>query len=534
MDVSAPERVCIAGLSKSYNVAVLRGLDLSLKPGEIHGLVGENGAGKSTLINILCGLVKPNTGEIRIDGQAYQPQHVEDAMHHGVSVALQEFSLIDDLSVAENILLRRLPRRAGLIDKGECKTRTLTLLKHFELQTLPLNTLLGELSLAQKQLVEICKALSEPCKILILDEPTAALSKQQSDLLHTLMHSLASSGMTILYVSHRLDDIVEHCDRISVLCDGSLVSTCESSDTDTEQLIEHMSKGVLNTPYKQGNPLLDDEKTGANRDIVLQAKACCTKSLPHPINLTLHKGEILGIAGLAGSGRTELLEALYGLTPLKQGSVMRHENGYATAIKNAQHAVSLKIGMLAEDRKQQGIFAQQSLGFNASIAHLLRVTKHGLVKHSKLANLCRNLFSDLSVKHDSLSQNIEDLSGGNQQKVLLARWLFAGTEIFLLDEPTRGVDVATKASIYQHLASLTAQGASVLVVSSEIEELFSICDRVKVMSEQKVVGQLTASQFDMDKVLQLAFTHQPNSQPQSQSHSQSALNNDAQPRQSGT
>ncbi|MFC4700604.1 sugar ABC transporter ATP-binding protein [Glaciecola siphonariae] len=504
MTKSTP-RLQISNLHKSYNVPVLKGIAFDVKPGEIFGIVGENGAGKSTLINILCGLVNKNKGKLFIDAQPYSPASVSDAMTRGVSVALQELSLIDDLNIAENISLRRLPHKASLIKKDELNRRAHALLESFGLSELNLTQKVADLSLAQKQLVEICKALSEPTKLLILDEPTAALSLQQSDLLHAHMHSLASAGMSIIYVSHRLSDVLTHCTRVSVLRDGQLVNTCRTEETSTDQLIEWMSKGALHFA-KSLNPTQSLSSAHQRNESVLIAKNLTSHALPVPINLSLLKGETLGIAGLAGAGRTELLEALYGLTPLASGQVIRLHNQHEQTIASSTRAVDSGMGMLSEDRKQQGIFAQQPLHFNCAISALERVAKRTFIQQKTLKQICDSLFNRLAIKHDSQNQDIESLSGGNQQKVLLARWLFAKTEVFLLDEPTRGVDVATKALIYEELKTLTQNGASCIVASSEIEELFTLCDRIIVMSNKQIVGQLTRDEFDMDKVLQMAFS----------------------------
>jgi ribose transport system ATP-binding protein len=505
-------RLQVQGLTKSYAVPVLKGIDVNVEAGQIYGLVGENGAGKSTFINVLCGLVNRDSGKISLEGSAYMPSNVADAMLAGVSVASQEMSLIDNLSVAQNICLRQLPNKVSWLQQTEITQRAQKLLAEFGLNDINPHALLGDLSLAQKQLVELCKALSEPCKLLILDEPTAALSQQQSDILHERMKGLAKQGMSIIYVSHRLDDVIAQCDVISVLRDGVLVKSFSASDATSELLIEHMSSGVFTAAQK-----IHTHENPHNSSIVLSADKISTSDLPYPISVDINAGEIVGLAGLAGAGRTELLEAIYGLTPLKEGKVTRHTNSQKIEIKDTAHAVLLDLGMLSEDRKQQGIFAQQSLDFNASIAKLSRVTSaplNKIISPKRLQQICQQLFATLSVKFSNQTQSIEELSGGNQQKVLLARWLFANTTIFLLDEPTRGVDVATKALIYRELLTLKQKGASIVLASSELEELFTVCDRVLVMSERQIVGELQADEFNHDKVLQMAFSNTSQLSPQ--------------------
>ncbi|WP_395345292.1 sugar ABC transporter ATP-binding protein [Ningiella sp. W23] len=493
---------------------VLRGVDLKIAPGEICALVGENGAGKSTLINLLCGLLPKDDGVLLIDNIAYTPKNVTDAMENGVSVALQELSLIENLNLAENIFLRKLPQSASLIDRELMHAKARQLLDDFGLHNCDTYEKVERLSLAQKQLLELCKALSEGAKLLILDEPTAALSQQQSDILHTHMHRLAEGGMSILYVSHRLEDVLSHCDTVAVLTDGALVQTARAKDCSVKQLIKWMSKGILQNPKRERIQTTTLEKP----PVVLRADSCTTTNLPFAINIELKQGEILGVAGLAGAGRTELLEALFGITPCLSGGVYRTlktvamEPGKGIKIRNSTHAVSLNIGMLSEDRKALGIFGEQSLDFNASIAKLKRATKGFYLSQSKINGLANALFDSLSVKYDALSQSIEELSGGNQQKILLARLLFAQTNVFLLDEPTRGVDVNTKALIYDKLKSLKEEGASCIVASSEIEELFKLSDRIIVMASKRIVGELMPSQFSNANVLNLAFSDHKNAE----------------------
>nr|WP_136250599.1 sugar ABC transporter ATP-binding protein [Ningiella ruwaisensis] len=502
----------ISNISKSYAAPVLKQVNLAIEPGEIHALVGENGAGKSTLINILCGLTEPNAGKLELKGQAYRPKNPVDAMSKGLSVALQELSLIDDLSVAENILLRKLPNHLGYVNQATCYSRALALMQTLGLSSGPNkvspNTEVAKLSLAQKQLLELCKALSEPCDLLILDEPTSALSQQQSDILHTLMHEQAAKGMSILYVSHRLDDVLNVCHKVSVLRDGQLVSTNFSQNTTKEQLISAMSRGTLHEHTEQARNACEND----NDEPVLLVNDITTDKLPQPLSFKIRRGEILGIGGLAGAGRTELLEAIYGLTALRSGQVQVLEQTANRAtpryrnIKRSKDAVRAGIGMLSEDRKQQGIFAEHSLIFNASIASLNKTASLGFVRNASLKALSKPIFDSLGVKRNFDEQNIEELSGGNQQKVLLGRWLQAGTDIFLLDEPTRGVDVSTKALIYRELENLASKGASIIVVSSEAEELFTLCHRILVMSQGRFAGELLPAQYSSDNLLSLAFS----------------------------
>ena len=492
-------RVNIRGLHKSFATPVLKGVDLQIDEGEVLGLVGENGAGKSTLINILCGLLPPDLGSLQIDSEAYGPRSIRDAMRRGISLAAQELSLIDNLSVAENICLKALPASAGRIRRSELRRRAAELLELVGAGQVSPDAMLAELSLAEKQLVELAKALSMDAKVLILDEPTAALTGPQAERLHEIIRARSRQGLSVIYVSHRLDDVLDVCDRVAVLRDGEIQCCKESTAFDVDGLIRAMS----------GESLLGhaDDDVRELGPPCLEVSGLCGRELPHPIDLRCHRGEILGIAGLAGAGRSELLEAIYGLGDRRGGRVELIDGDSRTEICSAHQAARCGIGLIAEDRKTQGIFAAKSLAFNSTIAGLDKISGWlgRLLPRRELA-CTGELIETLGVKCDGPGQQIENLSGGNQQKLLLARWIHSGAQILLLDEPTRGVDVGSKLAIHARLRALRDRGAGIIVVSSELEELNALCDTILVLSKRKLVARFRRGDWSNDAILKAAFS----------------------------
>jgi ribose transport system ATP-binding protein len=499
-------RLTIHGLSKAFAAPVLREVSLSIAPGEIHGLVGENGAGKSTLINIVTGVLPRDAGELLLDGEAYRPRRPRDATRAGIAVVSQELSLVDTLDVADNLLLRRLPSRWGLVRRGEAAAESAALLDKVGLTGVRPDTSLSALSLSERQLLEFAKAIAQPSRLLILDEPTAALTAPQAERLHRILAEMAADGAAILYVSHRLEDVRAVCDRVSVLRDGEITRTADTPALSVAEMIEAMSgrKPLAATP---------GVGRAVSHEPLLTARAVTTRGLPHPIDLDLHGGEIVGVAGLAGSGRTELLEALSGMAPLRSGQVMRHGGSSPVAIGSQHQAVANRVGLLTEDRKASGIFAGQSVRFNMSLAALAGRAPGGIVDRADEGARVADLIAALRIRCNGPDQDIAELSGGNQQKVLFARWMMRGVEVLLLDEPTRGVDVGSKFDIHAEIRKLAAAGCAVLVVSSEIEELTALADRIIVLSGKRRVAQFDApppnagsgAGWDVGPILEAAF-----------------------------
>jgi ribose transport system ATP-binding protein len=488
----------VNNLYKSFAAPVLKGINLHIEAGSIHGLVGENGAGKSTLINILMGLLEPDSGELLLAGNVYRPQKVAHAFAAGFSLAAQELSLIDHLSVAENILLKCLPNRCAFLNRAQMIEQAQYWAERIGLNSVSITQKVTDLSLAEKQLVELAKALCTAKKLLILDEPTAALTAPQAEHLHKLIRECAAKGMAIVYVSHRLQDVLSVCDKVSVLREGEIQFTQASSCLTVPLLIEAMSGSSQHHPHRASK---------APGDPRILVQDLVTRDLPTPISFHCRTGEIFGIAGLAGAGRSELLSAVYGLTPRTRGDVQVVTAAGHVSVSSPSQAVQLGIGMVAEDRKTQGIFAHKSIAFNLTIAGLKNIaSRWGILRPRIEKQTATALINQLKIKCDSSDQAIARLSGGNQQKIIIGRWMQAQVDILLLDEPTRGVDPTAKNAIHDQLRQLRDQGATIIVVSSEIDELMSLCDRIMVLSNRQSVVTFDAGEWSHDIILQAAFS----------------------------
>ncbi|MET0240798.1 MAG: sugar ABC transporter ATP-binding protein [Sphingobium sp.] len=488
-------RLSVRSLAKAYAAPVLKAIDFDVAQGEIRALIGENGAGKSTFFNVLAGLVPRDGGAIAIDGADYRPGGIRYALRHGIAIQTQELSLIETLSVAENLRLRTLPAKAGWIDRAALDRAAEDIIDLLGLTGVTPDMAVGALPLAERQMLEFGKALAHPASILILDEPTAALSVQQAERLHAVMRARADQGTSILYASHRLEDVRAVCDTVSIMRDGQIVTTAPAASMTASQMIEAMSGRTLSS-------LRPAQAVRADGAILLQADAITTRDLPHPLSLTLRAGEIVGLAGLAGAGRTEVIEALFGLSPLLSGEVIVAANGERQSVTSASRAVALGIGLVTEDRKRSGIFAGQDIAFNAAIAST--GGRRTIDKMAERASVAK-IISLLGIRCSGPDQDIASLSGGNQQKVLFGRWLIAGSRILLLDEPGRGVDVAAKHDIYAEAIRLAEAGGTVLVASSELEELTALCDRIVVLSARRAVATFDGPDWNEQAILAAAF-----------------------------
>jgi ribose transport system ATP-binding protein len=492
-------RLSIRNLDKAFAAPVLIGVNLTIASGEVHAIVGENGAGKSTLVNILAGNLHKDGGEIFLDGNIYEPQGPRDSYAAGIACAAQELSSIETLSVAENIALRALPRKTFVIDQGALNAKALELMQRVGLQSIDPTSPVEALSLADRQLLEFAKAISLDCQLLILDEPTAALTAPQADHLHSIVADLAAAGTSIIYISHRLNDVLGVADKVSVLRDGELVVTTSTKQTSVSDLVEEMTGRNQTTATERRDCV-------SNTGVVLDVTDLTTNDLPHAINITFESGEIVGLAGLAGAGRSELLLALFGLVPLTGGTVRRMNNGAEHPVLNAGQAVRNGIAYLGEDRQSMGLFPGQSLLTNMMVPGSVDIKTLQLIDYKKERDDGARLVEKLSIRCQNLAQDIRQLSGGNQQKALIARWLQRDSDILLLDEPTRGVDVGTKNAIYDLLVSLRQQGRTIIMASSEIDELTTVCDRILVLSDRKLVSAFERSEFSEQNILAAAFS----------------------------
>ena len=491
-------RLVIQNLNKSYAAPVLTDVNLTVRRGEIHALVGENGAGKTTLVNILTGLTDKNSGEIRLDGKSYSPAKPTDAFTAGVSFAAQELSIIGTLNVAENVGLRHLPRIRGVIDERSLDAKAREMLELVGLDDVVAGTPATRLSLAQRQLLEIAKALVDDPGLLLLDEPTAALNAIQAEHLHAIIRERAESGLSVIYISHRLNDVLNIADTVSVLRDGQVVAAKPAAEFSVDELVSLMAGEAL-----------EQSETASRQvgEVLVRADAITTKKLPYPISLNAHAGEITGLAGLAGAGRSELLHALFGLDRLASGTVTKRGKDNDVTINDAKQAVRSGVALVGEDRQSMGLFEGLSVRTNMMLpGNRSQQARLRAIDTNNEKAVTKSLINRLSINCQGTEQSIAELSGGNQQKALIARWLNAGSDVFLLDEPTRGVDVGTKHALYDRFRELAGDGRCLIIASSEIEELMTVCDRIIVFSDRRIAAEFTRDEFDEGAILTSAFS----------------------------
>jgi ribose transport system ATP-binding protein len=487
----------VRNINKAFpGVQALDDVSVAFNAGEVHAVVGENGAGKSTLMKVMAGAYRPDSGMILFQGEEVSFGHPVVAQNMGISIIYQEFNLLPERTVAQNIFLGREPANFGILNLPQLNKQAREVLTDLGVEEMISPTALtSTLSVAEQQLVEIAKAISLDAKVLIMDEPTASLTSTEVELLYDLIKRLKAKGLAIIFISHRLSEVFNIADKITVLKDGLLVGTKDTQDVKTEDIVYMMVGRVLESYFP---PLGAAEDFG---EIVLRVVNGSNEFL-EDVNLALRKGEVLGVAGLQGSGRTELAQALFGAVPFKDGKVELH--GDAVAIKNPFSAISRKMGFVTEDRKSEGLTLMQPIRDNMllairSLKSLFSFTHPDGVKESR--NLVSSLGEQVDVRVDSYDKEAQDLSGGNQQKVVLSKWLASGAEIFIFDEPTRGIDVEAKARIHDIIRDLTKEGVAVIMISSELPEIIGMSDRILVMHEGTVGGELPAESSEADIML---------------------------------
>jgi ABC-type sugar transport system ATPase subunit len=473
--------VTLRGIGKAFaGFRVLHGVDFDIRPGEVHALLGENGAGKSTLIKIIAGVHQPDAGEMLLDGAPVRFASPREARARGIATVYQELLLFPELTVAENIFLGHAPRRSwGGLDWPAMRARARTLLDGLDSHDLDVDAKVGSLSVANRQRVEIAKALSQDARVLIMDEPTAALAEADVQRLMQVVRRLRQRGVGIVYVSHRMPEIFALADRVTVLRDGAHVATRPIGEVDEAALVAMM----VGRPVDQLFPKVEAE-IGA---VVLEAEGLGREGTVRDISLALRSGEILGIAGLVGSGRTELALTLFGITPATAGTIRL--DGRPVVIDSPRVARNLGIAYVPEDRGQQGLIKPQTVGENASLAVLDRISRGTVVSLRREAALARDLIARLGIRTRGPDQVVGQLSGGNQQKVVLAKWLASEPRILIVDEPTRGIDVGAKAEIHALMGRLAQRGLAILMISSELPEVLGMSDRVLVMNGGRIVAE---------------------------------------------
>ncbi len=482
------------GLSKSFpGTRALHQVDLDVAPGEVVALIGENGAGKSTLVKILCGIQAPDEGTIRFDGQPFAPERPADAIAAGIGMIHQEMSLLPGLSVAENVLIGRLPTtRVGTVDRAQVGRLTRSHLDRVGLRVDPA-TPVRRLSVAQQQQVEIAKALSLDARVLLLDEPTAALGDEESAALFALIDELRAQGVGFVYISHRLGEIDRIADRIVVLRDGERVAAFDHADVPVDRLVEAMVGRAVDQVFP-------DPPAHAG-EVVLRVTDLARDGVFEGVSFELHRGEILGIAGLVGAGRTELMRALFGADPADRGTIEVADR--EVAMRRPADAVEAGVVLVPEDRKGQGVVLGLSVQDNLALPSLEQLTTRGVVTTSTLRRLTGRVAKQLELRGHP-GQSARTLSGGNQQKVVIGKWLERRPQVVLFDEPTRGVDVGAKAAIYEVIRGLAEQGVGCVVVSSELPEVLGLSNRVLVMSRGRQTGLLDRADADEERVMTLA------------------------------
>jgi ABC-type sugar transport system ATPase subunit len=492
----------VRNITKRFpGVLALDDVSLQFMPGEVHAVVGENGAGKSTLMKIMAGAYIPDSGEIYLSGERVSFAHPVEAQAKGISIIYQEFNLLPERTVAHNIFLGREPSRLGVIDMANMNDQAKAVLKEIGVeQMISPTAVVSSLSVAEQQLVEIAKAISFNAKVLIMDEPTAALTYTEVKLLDDLAKRLKARGMAIVFISHRLIEVFDIAEKITVLKDGKFVKTVNKADVKPADVVFLMVGRALDHYFP---PLAKPEEFG---DVVLRVKEA-SNDLLKDISFELRRGEVLGVAGLQGSGRTELAQALFGVAPFKTGTMELH--GKANAVRSPNRAIRNRMGFVTEDRKSEGITPRQPIRDNMlltvrSIGSIVGVVfKDGIASSRQLVP---TLGKRVDIRTESFDREAQDLSGGNQQKVVLAKWLASDVDVFIFDEPTRGIDVESKASIHDMIRELTKRGVAALMISSELPEIIGMSDRILVMCDKQIVGELPA-QATEQQIMLMATGH---------------------------
>lgn len=482
-------------ITKLYpGVVALNDVSLEVRRGEILALVGENGAGKSTLIKTCSGAITPTQGEIVINGKSFTGMTPQTSEQNGIGVIYQEFNLVGDLSVAENIFLGRAIRKGMVIDLKAMERESKKILDSLNIKINP-KTLVKTLSVGYQQMVEIAKAVSQNAKLLIMDEPSAPLTSAEVEAMFAIVDKLKAGGVSIIYISHRLDEIFRLADRITILRDGQYVTTLNTDETNKDELVKYMVGRQLTEVYPKRDEI-------CVKDEVIFEAVNVSGNGDKNISFKIHRGEVLGLGGLVGAGRTEFAELMFGMRPKTAGKFIF--KGKEISPKTPKDAIELGIGLVPEDRKKEGALLGMSIRCNINMPIYQRISKGTVINEKKEEEIAQTYRKEISIKTPTLDQLVKNLNGGNQQKVILAKWLAADSELLIFDEPTRGIDVGAKQEIYTLINHLVEQGKTVLMISSEMEELMGMSDRILILAEGNMTGELNKSEFNQERIMQLA------------------------------
>ena len=484
------------GIQKYFSgVHALRGVDFELRAGEVHALMGENGAGKSTLIKVLCGIHKRDGGSVELFGKNVNFNNIAESQNAGISVIHQELNMMGHLTVAQNMFIGREPKKGIFIDDKKMEADAKKLFDKMGVKIDP-STKLGDLTVGKQQMVEITKAVSRECKLLVLDEPTAALTQPEVEELFKIMNDLRDKGIGMIYISHRMDEINRISDRVTVMRDGEYVDTVNTADVTKDDIVKMMV----------GRTIMGEQKAAsavpADAPVILDVRNLNAGKEVKNVSFQLRKGEILGFAGLMGAGRTEVARALYGADPKQTGDIFI--NGKKVNIKIPADAVKNGICYLSEDRKRYGLMLQKSVAENSVLASLDQFISCGWINDKKMKQVSTEYNLKLRTKTPSMDQLLKNLSGGNQQKVIIARWLIKNCDIFIFDEPTRGIDVGAKSEIYTLMEELAQQGKSIIMISSELPEVLRMSDRIIVMCEGRITRELDIADATQEEIMKYA------------------------------
>ena len=483
------------GIDKSFGTnQVLKNAGFLLKDGEVHALMGENGAGKSTLMKILTGVYTRDAGTVLVDGKEVVYKNPQEAEKAGIVFIYQELNVLFDLTVEENLFMgKEITKGFGVCDKKAMRKKAQEIMGRMGVN-IPVTAQMSDLSVGQQQMVEICKALMVDAKVLIMDEPTAALTQSETEVLFEVIKSLRAKGVSIVYISHRMEEIFELCDRITVLRDGTYIDTKYIKDINMDDIVQMMIGRTIGERFPKRDVQIGKE--------VIRVEGLTSGKLFKKVNFSVKAGEVLGVSGLMGAGRTEIMQAIFGNIPVESGKI--YIDGKEVTIKNPRQAIAAGIGFITEDRKTEGLLLEKSIAENIEIVNLKKVSKNSVISMAKQKALVKKGIEEFRIKCFGPDHECNNLSGGNQQKVVLAKWIYTDPKILILDEPTRGVDIGAKKEIYSVINDLAAKGVAVIMVSSELPEVLGMSDRIMVVHEGKVTGIVEASEVDQAKVMTLA------------------------------